>query len=331
MFSAPWWLLLFVVVAALAVGYVLLLRRRRRDTIRFTNLELLDRVAPRRPGWYRHLPAVALITSLAILTIALAGPQAEARVPRNRATVVLVIDVSLSMMATDVEPSRLAAAQVAAKDFADQLTPGVNLGLVAFAGTAAVLVSPTVEREPVKRAVDGLRLSESTATGEAIFAAVQSVETFSQALSGVSEEGPPPARVVLMSDGKQTVPNSGDGAPEEEPRGSYTAAREAQAAGVPVSTISFGTRYGTIELEPGQAPTSVAVDDESLRTIAELSGGQFFTAATEAELRQVYAELGEQIGYETRRVDVSRPWLAGGALLLMVGVGAGLALGRRLP
>ncbi|MBC8092625.1 MAG: VWA domain-containing protein [Pseudonocardia sp.] len=328
LFSSPWWLLLFVVVAALVVGYVVALRRRRRDTVAFTNLELLDRIAPRRPGWYRHLPAAALITSLAILTIALAGPQAEARVPRNRATVVLVIDVSLSMMATDVEPSRLAAAQVAAKDFADQLTPGVNLGLVAFAGTAAVLVSPTVERDPVKRAVDGLTLSESTATGEAIFAAMQSVETFAQALSGVTEEGPPPARIVLLSDGKQTVPAIDA---EDEPRGSFTAARAASEAGIPVSTISFGTRYGSIELNQQSTPEPVPVDDESMRTIAELSGGQFFSAASEEELRGVYAELGEQIGYETRRVDVSRPWLAGGALLLMTGVGAGLALGRRLP
>ncbi|MHA6782671.1 VWA domain-containing protein [Pseudonocardia saturnea] len=330
MFTAPWWLLLLVVVAALVAGYVVLLHRRRRDVVRFTNLALLERVAPKRPGWYRHLPAAALITALAVLTIALAGPQAEARVPRNRATVVLVIDVSLSMQATDVAPTRLAAAQAAAKDFADQLTPGVNLGLVAFAGTAAVLVSPTVEREPVKRAVDGLRLSESTATGEAIFAALQSVETFSQAIAGVTDEGPPPARIVLMSDGKQTVPDSGSGAPEEDPRGSFTAARAAAEAGIPVSSISFGTRYGSIELEPGES-TGVAVDDASMRTIAELSGGQFFTAASEAELRQVYAELGEQIGYEIRRVDTSRPWLAGGVLLLVVGVGAGLALGRRLP
>ena len=155
MFSHPWWLLLLLVVVGLAVGYVLLLRRRRRDTMRFTNLELLDRVAPERQGWYRHVPAVAMIVALAVLTIALAGPQAEARVPRNRATVVLVIDVSLSMQATDVEPNRLAAAQAAAKSFAEELTPGINLGLVSFAGTAAVLVSPTVEREPVIRAIDG--------------------------------------------------------------------------------------------------------------------------------------------------------------------------------
>jgi Ca-activated chloride channel homolog len=325
-FSTPWWLLMLLVVAGLAVGYVLLLRRRRRDTIAFTNLELLDRVAPRRPGRLRHLPAIALIAALTLLTVALAGPTAEARVPRNRATVVLVIDVSLSMQATDVEPTRLAAAQAAAKSFADQLTPGVNLGLVAFAGTAAVLVSPTTDREAVKRAVDALRLSESTATGEAIFAAMASIETFSQSVSG-TEEGPPPARIVLMSDGKQTVPGP-DG--ETEARGAFTAARKAAEAKVPVSTISFGTEYGSIEINEGER-VPVAVDDASMRKIAELSGGQFFTAATEQELRQVYAELGEQIGYEIRRVDTSRPWLMGGAVMLIAGLGAGIALGRRLP
>ena len=296
----------------------------------FTNLELLDKIAPKRPGWYRHLPAAALIVALAVLTVALAGPQAEARVPRNRATVVLVIDVSLSMQATDVEPSRLAAAQAAAKSFADQLTPGVNLGLVSFAGTAAVLVSPTADREPIKRAVDGLKLAESTATGEAIFAAMQSIETFSQALAGASDEGPPPARIVLMSDGKQTVPG-GPGA-EEEPRGSFTAARKArrgEGAGVD-DLVRHRVRHDRDRR--GRAPVPVAVDDAAMRRIAELSGGQFFTAASEQELRQVYAELGEQIGYEIRQVDTSRPWLAGGALLLVVGRRQrASALGRRLP
>ena len=131
-----------------------------------------------------------------------------------------------------------------------------------------------------------------------------------------------------MSDGKQTVP--GGVTPEEEPRGSFTAARAAAEAKVPVSTISFGTEYGSIEINDGER-VPVAVDDASMRKIAELSAGQFFTAATEQELRQVYAELGEQIGYEIRRVDTSRPWLAGGSLLLIAGVGTGLALGRRLP
>ena len=120
-----------------------------------------------------------------------------------------------------------------------------------------------------------------------------------------------------MSDGEQTVPG-GPGA-EDQPRGAFTAARKAAEVHVPVSTISFGTDYGTIELDADKPPVSVAVDDDAMRRIAELSGGQFFTAASEAELRQVYAQLGEQIGYEMRKVDTSRPWLAGGALLLVVG------------
>lgn len=325
-FAHPWWLLALLIVAALVAGYVWLLRRRRRDVVKFTNLELLDSVAPKRPGWYRHVPAAAMILALAVLVIAIAGPQADARVPRNRATVVLVIDVSLSMQATDVAPNRLAAAQAAAKSFADQLTPGINLGLVSFSGTAAVLVSPTTDRTAVKQAVDGLKLSESTATGEAIFAALQSIDSFSRTVAASGAEGPPPARIVLMSDGKQTVPGP-DG--ENEPRGSFTAARQAATEKIPVSTISFGTEYGTIDIEGGR--TRVAVDDASMQEIASLSGGQFFTAASEAELRQVYSELGEQIGYETRRVDTSRPWLMGGALLLVLGLGAGIAMGRRLP
>lgn len=325
-FSAPWWLLLLLVAAALVAGYLVLLRRRRRDVVRFTNLALLEQVAPKRPGWYRHLPAAALIAALAVLSVALAGPLAEARVPRNRATVVLVIDVSLSMKATDVAPTRLAAAQTAAKDFADQLTPGVNLGLVSFAGTAAVLVSPTTDREAIKRGVDGLRLSEATATGEAIFAAMQSIDTFSTAIAGASSDGPPPARIVLMTDGKQTVPGP-DG--ENESRGAFTAARMAAESKVPVSTISFGTDFGSIEID-GE-PVPVPADDTSMRVIAQLSGGQFFDAASADELRQVYDELGEQIGYEVKQVDTSRPWLAGGVLLLVAGVGSGLALGRRLP
>ena len=327
-FIAPERLFILLVIPLLVAAYIFAMRRKNRRGMRFTNTSMLDVVVPKQSQWRRHLAVALSLLSLITLTAAFARPKTQVDVPRERATVVLVIDASLSMQATDVEPSRLAAAQAAAKAFADQLTPGINLGLVSFAGTAAVLVSPTADREPVKRAVDGLKLSESTATGEAVFAAMQSVETFSQAIAGAAAEGPAPARIVLMSDGKQTVPSGVT--PEEEPRGSFTAARAAAEAGIPVSTISFGTEYGSIEINPGER-TPVAVDDASMQRIAELSGGQFFTAATEEELRQVYAELGEQIGYETRRVDTSRPWLVGGALLLVVGLGTGLAFGRRLP
>src|SRR4051812_23078537 len=146
-FNAPWWFLLLLIVAAIGVGYVLAQRMRRKRTMRFTNLELLDKVAPRSQGWPRHVPAALVIVSLMLLTVGLAGPTAEAKVPRNRATVVLVIDVSLSMEATDVKPSRIAAAKEAATSFARGLTPGINLGLVSFAGTATALVPPTTERQ----------------------------------------------------------------------------------------------------------------------------------------------------------------------------------------
>ena len=150
---------------------------------------------------------------------------------------------------------------------------------------------------------------------------MQSVETFSQAIGGTDAEGPPPARIVLMSDGKQTVP--GGLQPEDEPRG--VVHRGAGGGRGEDAGLDDLLRH-RLRLDRdgrGQAPVPVAVDDASMRRIAELSGGQFFTAATEEELRQVYAELGEQIGYEVRRVDTSRPWLAGGALLLVGGVGAG--------
>lgn len=327
-FSEPWWLTGLVAVACLVLGYLLLLRQRRRDIMLFTNLALLDRLAPARPRRYRHLPLAVSLVALSLLVVAMSGPEAEAKVPRNRATVMLVIDVSLSMQSTDVAPSRLAAAQAAATSFADQLTPGVNLGLESFAGTAVVLVSPTVDRTPVKQAIADLKLAESTATGEAIFAALQSITTFTKAVAA-SSDGPPPAQIVLMSDGGQTVPGGPDA--ENQPRGGFTAARAAAAAGIPISTISFGTEYGTVQLDPTQPPVAVPVDNDALHRIADLSGGQFFTASTEAELRQVYAHLGEQIGYETRLVDQSRPWLEGGTLLMMVGLGWGIGVGRRIP
>jgi Ca-activated chloride channel homolog len=280
-------------------------------------------VVPKKPSRWRHIPAVVLVGALVLLTTAMAGPTAEQRVPRNRATVMLVIDVSLSMEATDVEPTRLRAAQDAAKDFVTGLTPGINLGLIAFAGTATVLVSPTTDREGVAKAIDNLRLAESTATGEAIFAALQAIDGFAQVISGV--EGAPPARIVLMTDGKQTIPTD-DG---NDPRGAFTAARTAAEAKIPVSTISFGTESGEVTIE-GKTQ-AVPVDDESMQEIARLSGGEFYRAATADQLHRVYDTLGEQIGYETKDADASRPWLMLGTLAALTAAGSALLIGQRLP
>jgi len=314
-FAAPGWLALLAVVAVVAGGYVWVQRRARRYLLRFANLEVLERVVPRRPGWPRHIPAVLLVVALVLLTLGLAGPTAEAQVPRNRATVMLVIDVSLSMNATDVHPTRLAAAQDAAISFVRHLTPGINLGVESFAGSATVLVSPTTDHDQAVRAIQTLKLAESTATGDALAAALNAIDMVNQLIPG---QGPPPARIVLMSDGKQ---NTG--------RDEFAVAAQAGAAHIPISTISFGTPYGTVELEGEQAP--VPVDDASLAKVAALSGGQFYPAESNQQVHEVYDSLDQQIGYQTVHKDVSKPWLILGTLTCLAAAAAALVLSQRLP
>ena len=156
-FTNAWFFLFLLVIAALGAGYVVVQFARHRRVMRFANMQLLERVAPgsRNRRW-RHVPVALLIAALAVLTTAMAGPTDDVRVPRNRAVVMLVIDVSESMVATDVAPSRLEAAKEAGKRFADELTPGINIGLVEFAAQATLLISPTTDREAVKRAIDTL-------------------------------------------------------------------------------------------------------------------------------------------------------------------------------
>ena len=322
-FAHPWFFLFLLFVAGLIALYVITVRARRKRVLRFANMELLESVAPQRPNRWRHLSAILLIGSMVLLTIAMAGPQNDVRIPRNRAVVMLAIDVSQSMRATDIEPSRLAAAQVAAKQFADQLTPGINLGLIAYAGTATVLVSPTTNREATKIAIDKLQLADRTSTGEAIFTALQAIATVGAVIGG-GEDGPPPARIVLMSDGKETVPSNPD-----NPKGAFTAARTAKDQGVPISTVTFGTPYGYVDINDQRQP--VPVDDDTLKNIAELSDGNAYSASTLEQLKEVFTSLQDQIGYETIKGDASVGWLRLGALLLALSALAALLFNRRLP
>ncbi|MGI5218324.1 VWA domain-containing protein [Nocardia sp. CA-290969] len=328
-FASPIWLGFLAVILLLALGYLLVQRSKHRHMLRFSNMEQLEKVAPNRPTFWRHIPIVLVIVGMVFSTIGAAGPTAEQKVPRNRATVVLVMDVSLSMEATDVSPSRLEVAQQAAKDFAEGLTPGINLGLVTYAGTASVLVSPTTDRGSVKAAIDNIKLAERTATGEGIFTALQSIETLASVLGG--SETPPPARIVLMSDGKQTVPDFED---FDNPRHEFVAARLAKTKNIPVSTISFGTKWGVVEIpreDGGSDQVDVPVDDEAMQEIAQLSGGEFYTASSLQELSSVYDTLEEQIGYEITRGDASRPWWLLGLLATLAGVVVALLLRQRLP
>jgi Ca-activated chloride channel family protein len=262
------------------------------------------------------------VCSLLLLTVGMAGPTQDIRIPRNRAVVMLIIDVSPSMRATDVSPSRLAAAEEAGKQFADELTPGINLGLIAFGGSALVLVSPTTNREATKAAIDKLQVIERTAIGESIFTALQAIATVGAVIGG--GDTPPPARIVLLSDGKENLPTNPDA-----PKGAFTAARSAKDQGVPISTISFGTPYRHVELDGEDLAVPVA--DDTLKKVAELSGGTLYNAANVDQLKDVYATLQGQFGYETIRGDVSASWFRLGALVLAASALAALLINRRLP
>src|SRR5215213_2859271 len=315
-FQAPWWLLGLLAVVALVALYVVLQLRRKAYAARFTNVALLGSLVPKRPGWRRHLAFGLLAAALAVLVTSLAVPSTEVRVPRERATVVMAVDVSLSMQATDVTPTRFQAMQTAAKQFVDVLPERINLGLVSFAGTATTLVPPTTDRPQVRSAIDHLDLAESTAIGEAVFTSLSAIENFQDSLDTPSEDLPP-ARIVLLSDGYNTVG-----------RDDTQAVDAAITAGVPVSTIAFGTDYGTLDLNGETVP--VPVDRATLEEIADATGGSYSEAASAAELEKVYADLGSQIGYTTEPHDISPWFVRGGVLLAVLGVVLSLIWTNRL-
>src|SRR5246500_3478992 len=321
-FQPPWFFLFLLAVLLLTGSYVALQFARRRRVLRFANMEVLERVAPIRPGRWRHVPTILLATSLVLLTTAMAGPTSDIRIPLNRAVVILVIDVSESMASTDVAPNRLAAAQGAGKQFADQLTPAINLGLVEFAANASLLVAPTTNRDAVKAGIDSLKPMPKTATGEGIFTALQAIATVGSVMGG--GEGPPPARIVLESDGAENVPLD-----PNAPQGAFTAARAAQAQQVQISTISFGTPYGTVEYEGATIP--VPVDDQTLQEICKITDGQAFHADSLESLESVYSTLQRQIGYETVEGDASLAWMLLGTFVMAGAVLGGLFLNSRLP
>ncbi|MDG4765586.1 VWA domain-containing protein [Solwaraspora sp. WMMD406] len=300
-FLQPWWLLALLPVLALAGAYVWRQFRRKTYAVRFTNVELLRALAPRGLGWRRHLPAVAFLLSLMALASAMARPSIDAEESLERATVMLAIDVSLSMEADDVAPSRIEAAQLAAKEFVAELPEGYNIGLVAFAKSANVLVAPTKDRPAVTQAIDGLVLAEATATGEAVFTSLEAIRM----VPTDGAQGPPPARIVLLSDGYRT-----SGRSVEE------AAAAAAAANVPVSTIAFGTDAGEVQI--GGQVQRVPVDRFALAELADATNGYFYEAASVTELNEVYADMGSSIGQRTVPREITQ-WYAGVALLLALG------------
>ncbi|WP_418003259.1 VWA domain-containing protein [Mycobacterium sp. PDNC021] len=321
-FTHPWSFLFLVVVLSLIGLYLWVQLSRHRRVLRFANMELLDSVAPTQPNRWRHLAAILLVMSLLLSTVGLAGPTTDVRIPRNRAVVMLIIDVSPSMRATDVSPSRLSAAEEAGRQFADELTSGINLGLIAFGGSALVLVSPTTDRNATKAAIGKLQIIERTAIGEAIFTALQAIATVGAVIGG--GDSPAPARIVLLSDGKENLPTN-----PNAPKGAFTAARTAKDQGVPISAISFGTPNGTIDYNDQHLAVPVA--DDTLKKVADLSGGTLYSAANIDQLKDVYTTLQAQFGFDIVHADASTSWFRLAAMVLTIATLAALLINRRIP
>jgi Ca-activated chloride channel family protein len=327
-FLSPLRLWLLVLPVAIAGVYVVQQMRRRGYVLRFSDLSLFDDVAPDKPGWRRHLPALVAVLALATIVLAFARPAVAEEHAKRDAVVVLALDTSLSMDATDVSPSRIDAAVDAANAFLDEVPDGVRVGLVSFDGSARVRALPAADVEAVRRALSSLELDEGTAIGEGLYASLAAIGDAeadaadeSAADESAADDGGDGAgaAVVLLSDGETTV-----GRPNSE------AAAAAAAAGVRVHTVAFGTDAGTIDV-PAMGRVAVPVNEQALAEVADATGGQAFTAESAAALTSVYEDLGKRLTRTTEPREVADSF-AGGALFLGLLAGAGsLKWFGRLP
>lgn len=310
------WLLLGVV--ALAGGYVAALRHRTRTIARYTNPQLHDRLVPNKVGARRHIAPALAMGALALTLVAAAQPTRPERVPREQGVVVLAIDTSLSMNATDIAPDRLDAAIAGASSFVDQLPPGIEVGLVSFDSAARLLVSPTDDHDAVKASIATLTTNERTATGEAVYTAIDAVQSTLKEKGIDAGNDTSPAAIVLLSDGVETVGRS------------VSAATQAAAdAKIPVSTIAYGTPDGTVTI--GGDTIGVPADTATMSAVAEQTGGRYFEATSAGQLKDVYTDIQTTIGYETVPREVSRAFLGGAfAILLLAGGIAVFTTGRPL-
>jgi Ca-activated chloride channel homolog len=337
-------LLLTLLVLPIAIGlYLLAERRRMRYAVRYTNLEVLARVAGGRP-WRRYVPPALFLVALATLCVAVARPHVKTLVPKDRATAILVIDASRSMSARDVRPSRLGAAQDAVRTFLKRVPGRMRIGLIVFAGEPQVAAPPTTDRRLVRESVNDIDMFTGfggTAIGDALAAAarlgVQAVEAGDASLAADSNRSGPThglVSILFLSDGAQT---RGELQPLE-------GAGRAKAAGIPVYTVALGTPNGTVRGFGGGGfpgggggfgggtfgggPRRVPPDPATLKAIAQTTGGQFFAARSSKALRAAYAKLGSRLGRTPGRDEVTFAFLAGAAGLLAA---AGLLSTRWAP
>ncbi|MDE3207170.1 MAG: VWA domain-containing protein [Acidobacteriota bacterium] len=319
-FLVTWRLAFVAVPAVLLVAYLLAERSRRKAAVRFSSVDLLASVAPRRPGWQRHIPTAAFLCAMLVLVLAFAQPSRVVRTPKQRATVILTLDTSGSMIATDVSPSRLAAAQQAARQFVQALPKGVQVGLVQFASTANVLVAPTSDRASVTAAIDSLKAQGGTATAAAIRLSVQAVEAVPVAKGGQKA----PGAIVLMSDGSPNIPEPGMSLSQSL----TTEEAAARSAGVKINTIAFGTANGIVTISGEMIP--VPADPAAMAQIASSTGGHTFSAQSSGQLKSVYDEIGRAVGYDVAHRDITAWFIAIALALMALAGGAALVWNQRL-
>jgi Ca-activated chloride channel family protein len=344
-FERPLLLLTLLVIPAALALYVLAERRRMRYAIRFTNVDVLAGVVRGRM-WRQYVPLTLFLLALAALCVGLSRPQHETLVPKDRATVILVVDVSRSMEAKDVKPSRIGAATDAVRLFLDKVPKRLQIGLIAFAGDPAVAAPPTTDHGLVRAALDTLEWQPSfggTAIGDALVAAVKLAEqavgssngNLASALTAPAKATRGLVSILFLSDGAQTrgtlLPLDG--------------ANIARAAGIPVYTVALGTPNGVLRFGYAQPPggypnpspfgpgrtVPVPPDPETLRTIANRTGGQFFEARDAKSLRAAYSKLGSRLGRKPGKSEVTYGFLAAAAGLLVAAGLLSAAWSPRLP
>jgi Ca-activated chloride channel homolog len=317
-FSSPYALIALVAVPVLVALYVARDRRQARYAARFGNPALLPNLVEHSPGRRRYLPLAILVVALAAMIVGVARPHATVSVPREEATVILAIDVSRSMGATDVKPTRLGAAQQTAAAFLARVPKKFRIAVVTFASRAVVALPPTTDRTLVQQSITTLRPGIGTALGDAIVLALR-LEQRQRASDG----SVPPAAVLMISDGARM---GGQTSPQD-------AAKKAKAAHVPVYTVVLGTDAGTVSRPlPGgfTEVTKVPPSPATLQQLASATGGQFFSATNDARLRDVYQRLGSRLGYHKESREVTDAFAGGSALLLLAGGGLSVLWFRRV-
>jgi Ca-activated chloride channel family protein len=314
-FATPAWLFGLALVPLALLAYQASRRRGSRYAVRYTAVPALRAAAGTVPAWRRHLPAALALAALAALVLALAKPEKTVAVPVERASIMLVTDHSRSMSATDVSPDRLSAAQRAARTFLNTLPDQVRVGAVAFSDTPDAVQAPSSDHDDARRIVDGQVADGATATGAALEVAID-------ALKNDKQNGKrPPSAIVLLSDGKTTVP------PDPVP-----VARTAGQLKIPIYTVALGTRDATVpNPNPFGTPLLVAPDPQTLRQIAQVSGGKAFTAEDSDSLKSIYKTLGSQLGTKTQKKQITATFAIGGLVLLLGAAVSSLRWAGRLP